>query len=762
MTRVPALCGGLLGVLTACSGSDPAADSAPRIDLPDVVLITLDTTRADRLGSYGYDKAHTETLDALAVAGRRYDRAYSPLPLTIPAHAAMFTGNYPPRLGLRSNGAGELREEAVTLAEILHDAGYQTGASVAAFVTQASWGFGQGFDAYFDDIPDSAANFWHAERPAEAVVDDALGWLAGTSPDAPRFLWAHVYDPHFPFLPPEAYLLETEGRPYDAELAYVDDQIARIVAAFEGRDTVFVIAGDHGEGLGEHHELTHGLQVYDATQRVPLIISGAGIDPAVIEQPVSLVDLLPSLLDVLGMPVPEGIDGRPVPGSEPRPLYIESYQASERFGLAPSVGVVHGPWKLIDTPRPELYQLITDPSEVKDVSVDNPEEVVALQAALEAFSFGPPTEDERVRAHPSVEMQLQALGYVEGSMDIDWDGPLDDPKDHVELLRRTQRADRHLLLQEREEGAAVLKELIGEYPEIVEFKVRLGMAYLKEGMDDEAWAVLDDAYERAPDNVQLLSAYGVSLTRQGKFGEAAGIFAQLAEIMPYAPRVRSMAVAAWKQAGEPVKGMELGLSWLETYPDDTSLAGVIGVMLLEGGHFEAGLGALKVAILAEQPERGVAFYLGAAALGEGRSDDALRLFEQEVENNPKHVQAGQALLKMYAQMARWPELEQEALRQLELRPADGSLWHRLTLARFNQERFVTAREACDSGLAIDPSNPQLMLMDANLMVKEGRGAEGALRFEAAKERLPAWQAEKKDELEALMKQLNEARPAPAP
>ena len=293
----------LLLLLIGCEADPPppaaptAAETVPRTPL---VFITLDTTRADRLGCYGHELAETENLDALASRGVRFDRAYAPVPLTIPSHSTMFTGLLPPRHGVHTNGDAVLSEEATTLAEHLQAAGYQTHAAVGAYVTQSHWGFGQGFDAYDDDLglPTDRLS-WKAERRAAAVVDDAIAALQGGA----DFLWVHVFDAHSPYEPPEGYTTE---RPYDGEIAYIDDQIGRLLAAVPD-DALVVVAGDHGESFSEGGEIEHGLLLTEGVLRVPLILAGPGLAPEVIERPVSLADITPTLLRLLGLPVEDDL-----------------------------------------------------------------------------------------------------------------------------------------------------------------------------------------------------------------------------------------------------------------------------------------------------------------------------------------------------------------------------------------------------------------------------------------------------------------------
>ncbi|MBT3222097.1 MAG: sulfatase-like hydrolase/transferase, partial [Proteobacteria bacterium] len=539
----------VLVVGLGCGGqttNEPAVEDPgpPPADLPDVVLISLDTLRADRIGIYGYEKAATQNIDALAAKGRVYGRTYSPLPLTIPSHGSIFTGQYPPTLQIRSNGAGRLEEERLTLAEILQQNGYVTGGSVGAFVTTRTWGFNQGFDAFFDTIPQAKPNdFWHAERPAEKVIDDILDWKAEVGDQKPIFAWIHLYDAHFPYWPPKSYIEEVKGRPYDGEIAYLDDQLQRVFDAF-ARPTLFIIVGDHGEGLGEHLELTHGMYVYDTTQHVPLIISGPGVEAGVVEQPTSLVDIMPTVLSLLGLPAVPDLDGRVVPGDEPQAVYMESYQLTQRFGLAPNLAVVDGNYKLLSLPKPELYDLIADPEETKNLAEDKPSEVKRLQDLLDAFEFNPPYEDPAHPVEPDVAMQLQALGYVEGGFTGDMSGPLPDPKDHADMVVDSQRAERLIQEEKRDEAIELLNRLVKEYPEVIEFKSRLAMLYGIMGKMEESADLLEAAVEQDPSNAMLRFTLGVHRARSNRYREASILFRDAAEAMPFSPRARTMAVAA--------------------------------------------------------------------------------------------------------------------------------------------------------------------------------------------------------------------------
>jgi arylsulfatase A-like enzyme len=283
-----------------------------------VLLVTLDTTRADRLGCYGYTDAHTPALDSLAAQGVLFERAFTPAPVTLPAHASLLTGLVPPVHGVRDNGIYRLRDEAVTLAELLGDAGMVTAATVAAYVLASRFGLAQGFSHYDERLKGQLGKpaAFYVERPAEEVTDAALGWLEKRNDKKNFFLWVHYFDPHSPYVPPARFDSLCPGRPYDGEIAYMDSQLGRLLGALRSdgqyENTLVVVVGDHGEALGEHGEPTHGIFLYNSTVRVPLIVKFPAGEHAGgrVDANVSLVDIFPTVLERAGLSVPSGIQGR--------------------------------------------------------------------------------------------------------------------------------------------------------------------------------------------------------------------------------------------------------------------------------------------------------------------------------------------------------------------------------------------------------------------------------------------------------------------
>jgi arylsulfatase A-like enzyme len=416
------------GLASVACGREPAP-TVP-VSARNVVVITIDTLRADRIGAYGYAAARTPVLDALAAGGARFDRAYAPAPITLPSHASLLTGRYPPGHGARHNGV-RMKADVPVLAELFRRAGFRTGAFVGAFPLDRRFGLERGFDAYGDRMPrvsGVAAN----ERPGSMVVDEAAEWLKRTE-NAPFFLWVHLFEPHAPYGRPG------DGRPvsarYDDEIAEADRQTGRLLEAVRARgEALVVVAGDHGEAFGEHGEIAHSLFLYDTTLRVPLLFNGPGVGAQVSPSPVSLIDVAPTIVRLMGLPAldSDGVDlspafaGQPIP---PRRLYAESFAPLLDFGWAPLRSVREQGWKYVDAPRPELFRIDTDPDETTDVAATEAVRVAAMRERVNGYSAA--TLEPSALPDRDAAARLQALGYVGGGGGRG--AARADPKDRREL-----------------------------------------------------------------------------------------------------------------------------------------------------------------------------------------------------------------------------------------------------------------------------------------------------------------------------------------
>lgn len=714
-----------------CGPTTPTPTPAPKTSKrPHVVLISLDTTRADHLGSYGYTEGKTETLDALANQGVRFDRAYSPAPLTIPAHISLFTGLYPPRHGVRTNGDGMLSPEHVTLTKELKEHGYRTAGSVSAFVTTRKWGFHNGFDAFYDAVPEED-NAWRGERPAKEVIDDALGWVQETGFETPLYLWLHLYDAHYPLQAPAEYAALLPDKPYDAEIAYVDDQVQRVVDAFDGEPTLFVVVGDHGEGLGEHGENGHGFFVYDSTQRVPWFMMGPGVSPKVVETPVSLVDVMPTVLETLDLPIPASIDGRVAPHSQP--VYMEAFLLQDRLGLAPHYGLVKGNEKLIDVPRPELYKLDEDPNELSDVAAAQMESVVALKQTIDGFGFAPRDPSAALSLDPEVAKQLEALGYVQPSAPTEPGTVLEDPKDHRDLIVWSQQSERLLQKEAFKEADEILKKLTERYPDLVKAKVGRITALARLGRIDEALQLGLDSSQAHPDDVNISSMLAGLLDQAGRWEEAAVQYRQAAKGLPWASHLRVRGVIALSRVeGQGAASLALAEQYRTEYPDDRMIAGYLGLTYLNQNKIKEGVALLQEAGKAKQPLLMVSFHLGAMAHQRGDLKAAERHLRKEIEFHPKNVLAFRLLKDVYVATKNWDGMVQLAQRALEFR--NTVEWtHTKVLGLFNNREYERCRRILDVGMKRYPESSHLALMDANLLQKEGKEAEAMLRLEEARQ-----------------------------
>jgi arylsulfatase A-like enzyme len=397
-----------------------------------VVIVTFDTTRADRIGCYGYADAQTPSLDRLAADGVLFEQAVSTVPTTLPAHATIFTGLYPQDHGVRYNIFYTLSPEAVTLAERLEDAGFATAGFVASQILARRHGLDQGFAVYSEPTEQADPSSDHPvrsmERRAAVGVDAALEWLESHAGER-IFLWLHLYDPHIPYNPPFPFSSRFRDRPYQGEIAYADAQFGRLLERLQ-RDaawpeTLVIAVGDHGEGLYEHDERWHSMLVYESTQHVPLIIHAPGAAPGRVSRPVSLADITPTVLDLLGLPANEharGVSLRPALEGRELPLgaiYFESLTGALVYGWQELTGVRHGRWKLIDSKAPELFDLDEDPAEQTDLAPFEPERVSELRAALLDLreplgSLASGKGLAPARLDPETERMLASLGYVAG------------------------------------------------------------------------------------------------------------------------------------------------------------------------------------------------------------------------------------------------------------------------------------------------------------------------------------------------------------
>jgi arylsulfatase A-like enzyme/Flp pilus assembly protein TadD len=563
----------------------PAA-SAVSVAAPNVVVITIDTLRADHLGCYGYMRIHTPNIDALAADGVRFERAYTPVPVTLPSHTVIFTGTYPIFSGMHDFAANKLGPSQPTLASVLKERGYATGAVIGSAVLDSRFGLNRGFDFYYDHFDFSRlqeSNLDAMERPGNVVADVTLDWLSKNY-QKKFFLWMHLYDPHYPYHPPAPYSDEYKDRPYDGEIAFADAQVGRVIRFLKEknlyRNTLIVLSGDHGESLGEHGEKTHGFFIYNATLHVPLIfhLPDSKLGKTVADL-VSLADLMPTVLQLLKTVIPAQVQGRtllplmaPKKQDKSRSLYAETFLPRLHFNWSELRGVETENYHFIDAPKPELYDLAKDPAETQNLFPQKKAVAEELRSRLaeliRQYSAGQELS-EKTGLDPALMERLKSLGYAGfsgGGIPTITDRALPDPKDRIlvyELISDAIAESQHGSYADSSEKLnAALKTdpdsvpvhyLLGlnyyrmrEYPKAVEqlqrvlqlspdyalAALQLGLAYGHSGNFDDAIKTLNRTLDLDPTNFDAAYNLGAAYLQKNMIDQGAAAFRQSITIAP--------------------------------------------------------------------------------------------------------------------------------------------------------------------------------------------------------------------------------------
>jgi choline-sulfatase len=651
---------------TAVAAFAILAAQTPKFNL---LLVTLDTVRADRLGSYGYRQADTPTLDRLAREGVRFVDATTQAPLTGPAHAALLTGTYPARYGVRDNGTTPLPGGVATLASVLQKAGYQTGGFIGAFILDRPYGFAQGFDAFdsrFDRF--DAGDKLKAERPAAQVVAPALDWLGRLGRDRPFFAWVHLYDAHAPYAPPPPYNTRFAGQPYDGEIAYVDSAVGRLIAKLEAigalERTIVVAIGDHGESLGDHGEEDHGLFLYDSVLRIPWIMRlpdrvRAG---AVVTEQVRAIDLMPTVLEALGVAPPGRLDGLSVMGvvrGKPRPApplsYAETWYPKLHYGWSALRSARVGEWKLVDAPRPELYDLRKDATERTNV-IDGQQTVAGrLGTELRGVADGLVGTAPAAAPMPDRETieRLRSLGYVgfvaPGASTAG--GP--DPKDMVPKLREYRMLMTEATSAIRRGDLAVaavrLRRASAINERAYDVHVSLGDVYLQQRQFDQAVGEYEAASLLNPQSADPLVAAAAALVEQGRLDQAAARLDRALALEPQSPEVAVGRGRLAERQGRTADALALYESAVGLNPSYARARALLANVALRLGRLDtARLQFAALLGLGFEPARSH-YGLGRVAETAGDRSTALKEYRQALQLDPSLAAARDALGRLEKQ-----------------------------------------------------------------------------------------------------------------
>jgi choline-sulfatase len=658
-----------------------------------LILVTIDTLRADHVGCYGSTTVETPNLDRIAREGAMALHAAAHVPLTRPSHTSLMTGMLPTRHGVRDNISPAHLGDVPTLASVMKSAGFETGAFVSTIVLAAGGGLERGFDVYSDRFPEAESESGAADsgpflntlqRRGDDTLEEALAWI-GSHHDGRTFAWIHLYDPHDPYEPPEPFRSRYPERPYDGEVAWSDELIGRLDAALARLsmrdDTLLVVTSDHGEGLGDHRETLHGFFIYESTLSVPLVLRGPGVVPGTrLASLVRTIDLFPTIVETMGLapPPPAGRSGESFASvlrggpQRPEPIhYAETLVPLLHFGWSDLRSVRKGRWKYIQAPRPELYDLAADPGEQRNLADSEPSTVRGMRTALgeeldreRAASAG---ETSAASVPQELLDKLGALGYVGSRSRVSSKTPGADPKDKVEEFRIANELIREgLLLYEKQDYAGSVEQ----YRKLLELSI--------------------ESFE-----VHFYLARGLSAL--GRFREAAPHFEE-------ATRRQPRHAGAWE-----------GLSQARS----------------EQGDLAGALGAVREGENALPDDAGLKQREGAILVKMGRPEEARKAYEAAVALAPRNALLRARLGELLRQLGAIEESVARLREATEIDPKTAAYWNSLGMTLGGNGRLAEAETAFREAVKLDETSARYAFNLGLVLVREGRPADGRPFFEKA-------------------------------
>lgn len=660
------------------------ASAEPRWNL---LLLTLDTTRPDRFHCYGDSDESTPNLDRLSAEGVLFERARTPVPVTLPAHTTILTGLYPFQHGVRNNGTYVAPERLRTLPELLKAEGYATGAILGAFPVDHRFGLNQGFDLYDDDFP--AASVRRESDTAQRVAGDvtrlSLEWIAEQG--GPFFLWAHFFDPHFPYAPPEPFASRYPTDLYQGEIAYLDSEIGRLLDGLRERAllerTIVIVVADHGESLGEHQEMTHSIFIYNSTQHVPLIVRFPNVGAFAhsswrsqrVPDLVSQVDVLPTAWNALGLPR-ESLP--PVAGRSLLPLiagkshgeewvYHETRVPELEYG-ASDLRALEGPrWKYVRAPRPELYDLLKDPGETRDLSQAQPKLVAAFESELTGLLRTDTDDDGQVQMDAETIEKLKSLGYLAGvGTKRKGSGPAPDPKDMIWAYEAINQA-RNLAAEHRPEEA-------------------LGLA--------------DSVLSRHPDDET-------------------------------AQRIRASCLIRLNRGAEAIAAYDSLLAGCAGCPDELALLRNRAIAALNAGQLDDASARVGALLDTHPKEPGLRLLQSQILQARGQLDAARAALDSELALDAENTTTWTSIGDLELQRGRLPEAEQAYRRALTVNPLHAPALASMSEILVRSDREAAARGLTEQALAADPTLPAALFRKAWFLSKDNKSEEALALYQAA-------------------------------
>lgn len=682
-----------------CRGSRPA----------NLVLISVDTLRPDHLGCYAYRDAETPNIDQLSRDGITFDEAVCTVPLTLPSHTSLLTGLSPVSHGVRDNANFRLADDFITIAEVLRANGYSTGAVVGAYILDGRFGLNQGFATYDDDLSRGSqpSIFGYPERSADKVTQSAAAWLDGAA--EPFFLFVHYYDPHAPYEPPAPYREQFPGRGYDGEIAFTDHEIGRLLAHLGEhgvlKQTLVALVSDHGEGLGQHGENTHGILLYDGTLKVPLILRppeksrwhSKALTGKHLSEPVILSDVFPTLLDMLGFKQEGASDGRSlVPLLDGKPLapsalYFESLSAYYAYRWSPLRGVRFDKWKYIFGPDEELYNLVDDPEEETNLVGENRAKAEELKAALlEKAREEPGVKSAQTTVSAQDAQKLRALGYVSPS-------PVAAP----EIGDLTLKDPKQMI------------HLIADYLEP-------GVSALDAGDPKRALETMTELVKADPTNPEAYSHTARILLEMKDYAGAEVAYKRLLEVDPANSGAFFHLGNLAQIGGDPQAAMEYYQKALDLVPDTPEALANIAGLLLDAGMADSALALLNAALAVAPRNTVTLLNLGLAYMSMEMPDSALIYFRRVLRYEPANVKAAASCAAIFVGKGLVDSAIAYFEKARDAAPDDPRMLANLGGA-YRQKGLLDKAAACyERAIQIDPRNLLALYGLGGVRLSQGR------------------------------------------
>jgi arylsulfatase A-like enzyme/Flp pilus assembly protein TadD len=721
---------------------------SPRPTDLNLVVVTLDTTRADHLGCYGAKDAETPAIDALAEDSVVFEHVTAAVPLTLPAHSSIFTGLIPPHHGVRDNGGFFLDEKTPTLAKRLKGVGYATGAFIGAWVLESKWGLAQGFDTYedkFDLSKFKIVSLGTVQKKGDEVMDGALKWLEGVR-EQRFFAWVHLYDPHAPYDPPEPYRSRHAGDLYSGEIAYTDHVVGRLLGWLRDRGqldhTLVVLTADHGESLGEHGEAAHAYFIYDSTTAVPLVIRTPWKDRGRPKTQVASVDILPTILDLLGLPPEPGIDGRSLvrtlfdSGTElGHVAYSETYFPRFHFGWQHLQAMRNGRYHFIEAPTPEFYDLATDPGETQNIYKAYSQRAQELRVLLRKWAGTTSgSVPERQKLDPETLQNLAALGYVGTAGDVDPQAVLPDPKDKIRLFARMGAAKDAAQSDRLEEAVEKMRAVIAEDPKIIDAHLTLGNWLAKTKKSTEAIAEYKEVLTLHPDDETAMSNLAHLYRSLGRSDAAIAGYKAALKLDPKSPQNWYQLATLYLDLGRTDDARETFRQALVFSPNMGSAYNSLGAIAFRTGDLEEAEHLIRKGLLLEPRMPRGHFNLARVLEARGDRKDAEGLYREELEI---YADNGKARFNL-AQLLREEGDPEGYIRELrngvQKAPEFGPCYFYLAREELGAGRLQEAQDLARRGLEADPHSEVAALghyVLADVYSREGAHAKAQQEVAAA-------------------------------